>query len=206
MQRLRTLHAISATVIASYAAVHIANHLAALGGVATHIAFMEVARSVYRIGLVEAVLLACVLTQVLSGLWLLAHGWRQRRGAVSWLQAVAGAYLAFFLVVHITAVLFGRYLGLDTNFYFAAAGFHVRPFQLFFAPYYLFGVLALFTHLGCAAYWRAKASGRSSPSHFVALPVAVGALVSVVIVLLLAGVLYRVEIPPEYKAIYAQRA
>ena len=205
--RLRTFHAISATVITSYAAVHIANHLAALGGIATHIAFMEAARSVYRIRFVEAVLLACVLFQVLSGLWLVARGWRQRRGTVSWLQAVAGTYLAFFLVVHVSAVLFGRLsLGLDTNFYFAAAGFHVRPFQLFFAPYYLLGVLALFTHLGCAAYWRAKSSGRSSSSLFIALPVAVGALLSLVIVLLLAGVFYRVEIPPEYRAIYVPRA
>ena len=205
--RLRTFHAISATVITSYAAVHIANHLAALGGIETHIAFMEAARSVYRIRFVEAVLLACVLFQVLSGLWLVARGWRQRRGTVSWLQAAAGAYLAFFLVVHVSTVLFGRLsLGLDTNFYFAAAGFHVRPFQLFFAPYYLLGVLALFTHLGCAAYWRAKSSGRSSPSLFIALPVAVGALLSLVIVLLLAGVFYRVEIPPEYKATYVRRA
>ena len=168
---------------------------------------MEAARSVYRIRFVEAVLLACVLFQVLSGLWLVARGWRQRRGTVSWLQAVAGTYLAFFLVVHVSAVLFGRLsLGLDTNFYFAAAGFHVRPFQLFFAPYYLFGVLALFTHLGCAAYWRAKSFGRSSPSFFIALPVAIGALISLVIVFLLAGVFYRVDIPPEYRAIYVPRA
>jgi hypothetical protein len=204
--RLRALHGVSATVIASYATVHIANHLAALGGIATHITFMEAARSVYRIRIVEAVLLACVLFQVLSGLWLVARGRRQRRGTVSWLQAVAGAYLAFFLAVHVSAVLFGRIsLGLDTNFYFAAAGFHVRPFQLFFAPYYLLGVLTLFVHLGCAAYRRAKSSGRSSPSLFVALPAAVGLLISLVIVLLLAGVFYHVEIPSEYKAIYGQR-
>jgi hypothetical protein len=203
---LRTLHAISATVIASYAAVHIANHLAALFGVATHIAFMKAARSVYRVRLVETVLLACVLFQVLSGLWLVARGWGQRRGAVSWLQAVAGAYLGLFLLVHVSAVLFGRlFLGLDTNFYFAAAGFHVHPFQVFFAPYYLLGVLALFTHLGCATYWRAKSSGRSSPSLFLVLPVGVGAVLSLAIVLLLAGAFYSIEIPPEYKAIYLQR-
>jgi succinate dehydrogenase/fumarate reductase cytochrome b subunit len=204
--RLRTLHAISATVIALYAAVHIANHLAALDGIATHIAFMEAARSVYRIRLVESVLLACVLFQVLSGLWLFARGWGQRRGAVSWLQAVAGAYLAFFLLVHVAAVLLGRSLGLDTNYYFAAAGFHVHPFQLFFAPYYLLGVLALFTHLGCAAYRRASSSGASPRYLFIVLPVTVGASLSLIIVLLLAGAFYRVEIPPEYKAIYVRGA
>lgn len=35
----------------------------------------------------------------------------------------------------------------DTNFYFAAAGFHVPPNQLLFGPYYFLAVLALFTHL-----------------------------------------------------------
>lgn len=205
--QLRSLHAISASVVASFAAVHIANHVAALGGIAMHIGFMEAARSVYRIRLVESVLLACVLFQAISGLWLIARGWRQRQGRVAWLQAISGAYLAFFLLVHVSAVLFGRLsLGLDTNFYFAAAGFHVQPFQYFFAPYYLLGVLALFTHLGCAMYWRATSSARSSPFHFLGWPVGIGALVSLLIVLLLAGGFYPVEIPPEYKASYLPRA
>jgi hypothetical protein len=202
--RIRALHAISATVIAAYAVVHIANHLSALGGVAMHIAFMEAARLVYRLPLVETILLACVFFQVLSGLWLVANGWRQRRGTITWLQAAAGVYLAFFLLVHVSAVLFGRSaLGLDTNFFFAAAGFHVRPFQWFFAPYYFLGVLALFTHLGCAAYRRAESYGRSAPRLYIALPAAVGAAVALLIVLALAGVFYRIEIPPQYKATYA---
>jgi hypothetical protein len=97
---------------------------------------------------------------------MVVSGWRRRRGAVSWLQAGAGAYLGFFLLVHVGAVLYGRVsLSLDTNFYFAAAGFHVPPFPYFFAPYYFLGVAALFTHLG-AAYWRAKSSGRTSPALF----------------------------------------
>jgi hypothetical protein len=180
-----------------------ANHLAALGGVAAHIGFMEAARSVYRNPVVEALLLGCVLIQVLTGMWLLAGGWKQRRGAVSWLQAAAGAYLGLFLLLHVGAVLFGRVsLDLDTNFYFAAAGFHVPPFQFFFAPYYLLGVLALFTHLGCAAYWRARAAGHSSPALFLAVPAAGGLLLSVMIVLLLAGAFYRVDIPAEYRATY----
>ena len=30
------------------------------------------------------------------------------------------------------------------------------PYQLFFAPYDFFSVFALFTHLGCAAYWQVR--------------------------------------------------
>jgi hypothetical protein len=204
---LRTIHATSAIVIGLFAVIHMANHLVALGGIAQHLAFMAAARAVYRIRPIEAVLLACVLVQVFSGMWLIIRGWRQRHGAVALLQAAAGAYLAFFLLIHVSAVLYGRVsFGLDTNFYFAAAGFHVRPFQLFFIPYYLIGVLALFTHVGCGACQRARSRGRSTSPVLIALAVAMGAAISVLIVLALAGVFYRVDIPTQYQAPYAQSA
>src|SRR4051812_19335610 len=113
--KLRKLHRLSAGVIATYALVHIANHLVALNGVASHIAFMKVARSVYRAGAVEWILLAAVAVQVATGLATVLRGWRERRGWVPWLQAGSGAYLAFFLLNHVGAVLYGRSLGLDTN-------------------------------------------------------------------------------------------
>jgi hypothetical protein len=88
----------------------------------------------------------------------------------------------------------------------AAAGFHVRPFQLFFIPYYLVGVVALFTHLGCGAYQQSRSRGRSASPLLIALPVAMGAAIAVLIVLALAGAFYRVDIPVQYQAPYAQSA
>lgn len=202
---LRTLHGFSALLLVAYAAVHIANHLVGLAGIEAHIAFMRDFRSVYRIPVVEAMLLAAVAFQVYSGLTFVVRGWKQRQGLVPWLQAGSGAYLAFFFLNHVGAVLFGRtVLDLDTNFYFAAAGFHVPPFQYFFAPYYFLAVLALFTHLGCALYWQLQAKPRFARGVAVALPVVVGLAVSSLIVLNLAGVFYRVDIPPEYKATFGQ--
>ncbi|MFN8836795.1 MAG: hypothetical protein ACK50Z_16385, partial [Betaproteobacteria bacterium] len=169
-----------------------------------HIAFMEVARSVYRFPLVEFALLSCVAFQIVSGLTFVVRGWKQRHGLIPWLQAISGAYLSFFLVVHVGAVLFGRAaLNLDTNFYFAAAGFHVAPFQFFFAPYYFLAVVALFTHLGCAAYWQAQDRPRIARVLVVAVPSAVGAVASLLIVLSLAGALFPLQVPAEYKATYA---
>lgn len=202
---LRTLHGFSALLLVAYAAVHIANHLVGLAGIEAHIAFMRDFRSVYRIPVVEAMLLAAVAFQIYSGLTFVVRGWKQRQGLVPWLQAGSGAYLAFFFLNHVGAVLFGRtVLDLDTNFYFAAAGFHVPPFQYFFAPYYFLAVLALFTHLGCALYWQLQAKPRFARGVAVALPVVVGLAVSSLIVLNLAGVFYRVDIPPEYKATFGQ--
>lgn len=202
--RLRTLHFASALVIIAFATVHIANHLMSLSSVAAHVAFMDAARSIYRQPVVESVLLLCVSFQVVSGLWFVIRGWKERHGLVPWLQAISGAYLAFFLAVHVGAVLFGRaVLDLDTNFYFAAAGFHVPPNQYFFAPYYFIAVLALFTHVGCAVYWQLQTATRVARTLAVAVPVSVGGAVSLLIVLSLAGMLQPVDIPAKYKATYA---
>lgn len=204
--KLRTLHRNSAFVIVAYAAMHIANHLVSLKSVSTHIAFMEIARVVYRHWVIESVLLFCVGFQVISGLWFVIRGWKQRSGLVPWLQAGSGAYLAFFLLVHVGAVLFGRsVLNLDTNFYYAAAGLHVPPNQYFFAPYYFLAVLALFTHLGCAAYWQLQTALRSSRTFAVGGAVVVGGILSLLIVLSLAGKIQPVEIPAKYKATYASQ-
>lgn len=202
--RLRDLHRTSALFIASFAALHIANHLVSLHGIATHIAFMEAARVLYRQPLVEGLLLICVGFQLGSGLWFLIRDWKSRSGLVPWLQAGSGAYLAFFLLVHVAAVLFGRAaLQLDTNFHYAAAGLHVPPYQLFFAPYYFLAVLALFTHLGCAAYWRLEAAPGARKDRVLGAAIAAGALLATLIVLSLAGKIQPVEIPLEYKATYA---
>lgn len=204
---LRTLHRASAVLIATFACLHIANHLASLWGVSSHIAFMQTARSIYRQATVEIILLFCVAFQIASGLWFVIRGWKRRNGLVPWLQAASGSYLVFFFLVHVGAVLYGRsVLDLDTNFYFAAAGFHVPPNQYFFAPYYFLAVLALFTHLGCAAYWQFPASSRTARGLAVALPVILGGVISLLIVLSLAGMLQPVEVPAKYKATYAPTA
>lgn len=120
-----------------------------------------------------------------------------------WLQAASGSYLALFFLNHVGAVLFGRAaLNLDTNFYFAAAGFSVPPFQFFFAPYYFLAVLALFTHLGCALYWRLTARSSLTRGAALTIPILVGFAISTIIVLILAGAFYAIEIPPEYQATY----
>lgn len=200
---LRTLHRSSAILIALFAFLHIANHLAGLAGVATHIAFMEAARLVYRNLVVEIVLLMCVAFQVGSGLTLVLRGWKQRRGFLPWLQALSGAYLSFFLLVHVSAILSGRMLlNLDTNFYFAAAGFHVPPYPFFFVPYYFLAVVALFTHLGCAAYWQVQDRSRLVRVLVVAVPAGVSMVLALLMVLLMAGKLQPVEVPAKYKATY----
>jgi len=161
---------------------------------------MSTLRRVYRQPVVEALLLACVTLQATSGVWLTVRGWSERVGRVAWLQAASGLYLAFFLVVHVSAVLFGRAVfGLDTNFYFAAAGFHVAPFQWFFAPYYFLAVVSLFAHLGCALYWQLESSKPLGARAALSVMLGVGALFALLITLSMAGAFAPFDVPSEYK-------
>jgi hypothetical protein len=190
MNAPRRLHRAAGALLAVFAAVHVANHLAALGGVDAHVRFMDAARRVYRQPVVEAVLLLCVVLQAASGLRMLWAGRSRRRGVLAWLQAGSGAYVALFLAIHVSAVLAGRIVGgLDTNFHFAAAGLHVWPFVLFFVPYYFLAVAALFVHVGCAL----RRGGMA-----VAWCAGAGGVVAGLIVATLMGKVVPVEIPAAY--------
>lgn len=196
------LHRAGAIVLALYAAVHLANHLAALAGVASHIAFMETVRRYTRIPLVETLLLACVLVQAGSGLAsVLRHPWR-RRPPFSRLQALSGTYLAFFLLVHVSSVFAGRFVArLDTNVYFAAAGLHVAPFYFFFVPYYGLAVVALFMHLGAALRAaRGRRLDAAERRRAGLLGAGAGAIVATLILGAFMGAVEPVVIPAEYIA------
>jgi len=200
---LHKIHRISAIIIASYFIVHIANHLTGLAGIAAHIAFMEKARAVYRMTLVEILLLASVAIQIVSGIRFIIARWRQQRGFYDRLQVISGGYVAFFLMLHVSAVLIGRMTGLDTNFYFAAAGMHSGYLFLFFIPYYFFGVAAVFAHIACAFVWLSRDRLAKVTRHWIARAlIGFGLLVAGVIVAVLAGWVYPVIIPVEYLQTY----
>ena len=155
-RRLRVLHLASGGLIAAFLLVHLANHLAMFAGQAAHIAVMEHVRPLYRNGVVEPLLMVALIFQIGTGLTMIWRTRTTRAGWLAWLQAGSGVVLALFLVNHVVSVWAGRLtLGLDTNYHFAAAGFHAG-LSAFFAPYYLAGVAALFVHLACALAWRMR--------------------------------------------------
>jgi succinate dehydrogenase/fumarate reductase cytochrome b subunit len=201
----RTLHRSAAVVAGFYVLVHLANHLAGLAGIEAHIAFMQTVRKVTRIPAVEALLLLGIAVQAGSGLGLLWRRRAQRRLVFDRLQALSGAYLAFFLAVHVVSILVGRsVLGLDTNFYFAAAGLNVLPYPLFFVPYYGLAVTALFTHLACLLRRRLPARMPvASRERLAWTGIATGAVLAVLIVAAFSGIFYSVDLPPAYRATFS---
>lgn len=201
---LHNLHRASAGIIGAYVAVHLFNHLLALRSVDAHIQFMESFRHIYRTPFAEGLLLACVTFQVGSGIYFIKNRWGQRYGFFERIQALSGGYLAFFLLVHVGAVLFGRgVLTLDTNFYYAAAGMHISPFQYYFVPYYFLAVVAIFGHIACAVHWLTRDSlAQTTRNYFGYTILAVGVLVSTLIVAAFAGAFYEITIPQEYRVTY----
>lgn len=201
--RLRGLHLCSALILALFLVLHIGNHIVGLFGAQAHIAYMDAARHVYRNPIVEPILIVLVLWQALSGLTMVIRGWKKRRGKVAWLQALSGIYLALFLLNHVGAVLAGRITqGLDTNIYFAAAGFHAPPWHLFFTPYYALALAALGAHIGCALYWQL---GHKSPRlrHMALLCSAiVGICLGLLFVMSMNGSLFEISIPLDYLSSY----
>jgi succinate dehydrogenase/fumarate reductase cytochrome b subunit len=199
------LHRYSGALLGLFLAVHLANQLLLLRGPAAHLAAMEALRVVYRWPPVEALLLACVLVQIVTGFLRL----RSRSGApvpaVAKPARLAGIYLLYFLAAHTLAVLGARaLLKLDSNLYFAAAGLHVWPYSLYFVPHYVLAVTAVFVHLGSALAPRLGMRSLAARKAAIAVAGAAGCAIGAVIVAAMAG--DQVHIPPEYTAIFPSLA
>jgi hypothetical protein len=193
--RLRLLHRTSASLVGLFVFFHLLNHLALAAGSDVHLLVMSALRSLYRAPLFEVILLALVAAQVVSGLMLARprlDGMVKRR---DW-QTMSGLVVSGFLFIHVSAILWGRlYQGLDTNLWFAAAGFHVWPWLLFFVPYYGLAIIAFAAHAGFALK---RLTGLDAP-----LPAAlIGALAASAIIVLMSGLVVEVPVPDAYLASY----
>ena len=165
---------------------------------------MEAFRAVYRNRVVEIILLSCVASQVASGLTFVRRRWRDRRQGLDLLQLGSGLYLSFFLLVHVGAVLAGRMrFGLDTNFYYAAAGMHVLPYRYFFLPYYFLAVLAIGVHLARALRWLAQDRLSAPAMRAATTLLSLGGLAAAtLIVAAFSGALYHIAVPARYLATF----
>ncbi len=146
--RIKSIHFFSGIVISVFVAFHLLNHASSVFGAEQHVAVMKLLRVVYRNVFVETLLLATVLVQIITGLWLFSKGRKWASTFFEKLQIWSGLYLAIFFLIHLSAVLGGRWvLHLDTNYYFGVAGLNTFPFNLFFIPYYGLAVLSFFGHI-----------------------------------------------------------
>jgi len=167
---------------------------------------MDSLRKIYRHPVVEMILLVVVVVQILSGLQLFRKKDSRKATFFDKLHLYSGLYLAIFLVIHVSAVLVGRfYLKLDTNFYFGVAGINSFPVNLFFIPYYALAILSFFGHL--AAIHSKKMNqpilGLSPVQQAWAILI-LGAVLALLIFYGLTNQFSGIEIPGEYRILTGQ--
>ncbi len=192
---VKRLHRGLACLLGAFIVVHLANHALILGGIESHLAGMQTLRRIYRMPVVEALLIAGFGFQIVLGL---IQTWRsaKRKGPWARAQRWSGIVLAFVLTQHIGAALMTRvlYPSVDTNSYWAASVVQNSPLVWYFAPYYVVLVGATFVHF--AAYARLRPWGRK-----LSMAVSLGGIAfGCMIVAGLMGAFGAVNLPPENQA------
>ncbi|KQW96051.1 hypothetical protein ASC84_22000 [Acinetobacter sp. Root1280] len=149
---LRIFHGITGSIVALFVFFHIVNHLFGLISPEAHAEVMAIGRMIYRIPVVEAILVSTMIIQILSGLWL---AWKWSAHEVDFpriFQIGSGVYLSLFILGHMNSVfIFARtYLGIQTGWDFATGaptGLINDPWNIRLLPHYILGVFFVLSHL-----------------------------------------------------------
>lgn len=197
-RQAKQAHRNLALFILVFIAVHFATHFVSLAGVAAHTEALGMARLFYQFPLVEIALVLGLGTQVGLGFKLLGSiRKRKTKGGWHWIQFLSAAYLAYFIVMHTAAAVITRlYVGLDTNFYWAAGTLGIDPLKYGFTPYYLLAVTAVFSHVLAALHFR-------GPRAWHGPALAIGPIAGLCFILGFGGYFQDVHLPQEYRDFYA---
>lgn len=203
---LKRIHYLSGLCLSLFIGFHLFNHLMAIQGAEKHISTMQSLRLVYRNPVIETILLIAVFIQIVSGIRLYKAGKKQANEFYGKLHVWTGLYMAFFLMIHVSAVIAGRLLlQLDTNFYFGVAGLNSFPFNLFFIPYYALAILSFFGHIAAihAKKMKMQLFG-TSPKQQANFIIILGICLTVFILFGLTNQFKGVVIPDEYRVLINQ--
>ncbi len=186
-------------VMLIFFAAHMGNHLAILWGAQAHLAVMDVLRVVYRYPIVELILIWAIFRQVVAGIKQMRRfGPFKSKGRFRVL-VWSGIYLIAFMIIHLSATAANRYvLGVDTNLYFATAGYRSLIASLFFYPYYFLAVVASFAHLGAVVWLRQRAVRPVFADRVYVGAVLSGIAIAAILTLFLSGLVADFPIPESY--------
>jgi hypothetical protein len=151
--RVRAAHGISALgIVAIFLILHLANHLTFILGPDTYRAVMKGVRHVYRQEVLQPLLVALLLFQVGSGLYLATRAVAQPMDRFRTFQIASGIFLAAYVLGHMNSVfVYARlYLGIDSDWAFATgapAGLVKDAWNIRLVPHYGLGVFFVLSHL-----------------------------------------------------------
>jgi hypothetical protein len=152
MERWRIVHGMTAAVLYLYVAFHLANHLFGLIGPDAHAAVMKIGRVVYRSGMGESLLVAAMLFQIATGLFLAWHWSAAPQDFHRTFQVASGRYLSLYIFGHMNSVfIYARsFLGIPTDWNFAIGaptGLIHDAWNIRLLPHYALGVFFVLSHL-----------------------------------------------------------
>lgn len=197
---MRSIHYVSGLVLAVFVGLHLFNHICSIFGVEEHIYIMSLLRHFYRNVFIETILFFSVIVQIYTGFILFKSCRKKVITNFERLHIWTGLYLAFFLILHLTAISIGRYyLNLDTNFYYSATGFNTFPYSLFFFPYYILAIFSFFGHIAAIHNKKMKyhVFGLSPTKQSKAILI-IAVLITIVILLGQTNNFKGIKIPTEY--------
>lgn len=198
---MKRIHYFSGVTITIFVILHLLNHLYSLVGANAHMELMDSFRVFYRNRMTETILLSAIIIQIISGINVFLKKRKTVSNFFDKLQIWTGLYLAFFLVIHVGAVLSGRFiLNVDTNFYFGVAGLNTFPLNLFFIPYYGLAIVSFFGHISAvhSQKMKSKIIGMEPFQQSYGILI-IGIILTLIILYGLTNGFYGVEIPKEYE-------
>jgi hypothetical protein len=150
--RWRVIHGLTAAILILYVLFHIINHLFGLVGPEAHAAVMKIGRMVYRSRAGEPLLVAAMLFQVGTGLYLAWRWSAAPQGFHRTYQVASGAYLSLYIVGHMNSVfVYARsFLGIPTGWNFAIGaptGLLHDAWNIRLLPHYALGVFFVLSHI-----------------------------------------------------------
>lgn len=191
----RIVHGTTAAVLSLYVAFHLANHLFGLIGPDAHAAVMKVGRAVYRSGMGEPLLVAAMLLQIGTGLFLAWRWSAVRQDFHRTFQVGSGVYLSLYILGHMNSVFIyaRRYLGIPTDWNFAIGaptGLIHDAWNIRLLPHYALGVFFVLGHLasGLRVVLIAHGVDRRVANRLWGAGVAVGVVISAAIIAGMCGV------------------
>lgn len=157
-------------------------------------------RTFYRNIIVESILLLAVFSQIITGVKLFNAKRKLKFGSFEMLQIWSGLYLALFFIIHVGAILTGRFLlDLDTNFYFGAAGLNYFPTSLMFIPYYFLAIVSFFAHIASIHFTKMKSNILGfTPKRQSQVIILIGIFTALLVLYSMTQGFNGVEVPDEY--------
>lgn len=150
---LRVAHGISAAcIIVVFLSLHLTNHLFFVEGRDEYMVVMKLFRHVYREVVVQPIVVALLLFQVVSGLYLAIRRSSAAMDSFRAFQVGSGVYLAFYIVGHLDSVfIYARtFSNIDSDWGFATGaptGLIKDAWNIRLVPHYGLAVFFVLAHL-----------------------------------------------------------